>query len=65
MRCRQTVAIDLPQKALIWASEKGDVWITYNDPGYLQRRHGVPGCEPVFAKVAMALRGISEAAANP
>jgi uncharacterized protein (DUF302 family) len=32
MQCSQTVAIDLPQKALIWQDESGQVWLTYNDP---------------------------------
>jgi uncharacterized protein (DUF302 family) len=28
------VAIDLPQKALIWQDESGQVWLAYNDPQY-------------------------------
>jgi uncharacterized protein (DUF302 family) len=37
-----TVAIDLPLKALVWEDENGKVWVSYNSPEYLQRRHGVP-----------------------
>ncbi len=37
-----TLAIDLPLKALIWGAEDGKIWVTYNDPKYLERRHGVP-----------------------
>ncbi len=37
-----TVAIDLPLKALVWEDAAGKVWLTYNDPAYLQNRHGVP-----------------------
>jgi uncharacterized protein (DUF302 family) len=37
-----TLAIDLPLKALVWEDEKGQVWVTYNSPEYLQQRHGVP-----------------------
>ena len=37
-----TVAIDLPLKALVWQDGDGKVWLTYNDPAYLQRRHGSP-----------------------
>ncbi len=40
MNCRQSVAIDLPQKALIWEDETGQVWFSYNDPMYLAKRHG-------------------------
>ena len=37
-----TAAIDLPLKALIWEDADGKVRLTYNDPAYLQQRHGVP-----------------------
>lgn len=37
-----TLAIDLPLKALIAEDTHGNVSVTYNDPEYLQRRHGVP-----------------------
>lgn len=42
MQASPTVAIDLPLKALVWEDEQGKVWLTYNDPKYLQRRHEVP-----------------------
>jgi uncharacterized protein (DUF302 family) len=34
MQCGQTVAIDVPQKALIWQDESGQVWLTDNGPQY-------------------------------
>ena len=37
-----SIAIDLPSKALIWEDAEGNVWVTYNRPDYLQRRHSVP-----------------------
>jgi uncharacterized protein (DUF302 family) len=37
-----TLAIDLPSKALIWEDETGKVWLTYNSPEYLKKRHDVP-----------------------
>ena len=37
-----TVAIDLPLKALISEDENAKVWVTYNNPEYLQQRHGIP-----------------------
>jgi uncharacterized protein (DUF302 family) len=36
------LAIDLPLKALAWQDEKGQVWLSYNAPEYLQQRHGFP-----------------------
>jgi uncharacterized protein (DUF302 family) len=37
-----SVAIDLPLKALVAEDDQGKVWVTYNSPEYLQKRHGVP-----------------------
>jgi uncharacterized protein (DUF302 family) len=37
-----SLAIDLPLKALAWQDEKGQVWLSYNSPEYLQQRHGFP-----------------------
>jgi len=64
MKCQQTVAIDLPQKALIWLDENSKVWISYNDPRYLEKRHNIPGCEPVLLKIEKALSGITKAASK-
>jgi uncharacterized protein (DUF302 family) len=36
------LAIDLPLKALAWQDAKGQVWLSYNSPEYLQERHGFP-----------------------
>lgn len=51
MKCQQTVAIDLPQKALIWRDEKSKVWLSYNDMRHLENRHRIVGCEKVISKV--------------
>jgi uncharacterized protein (DUF302 family) len=37
-----SAAIDLPLKVLVWEDGGGKVWISYNAPGYLQARHGLP-----------------------
>ncbi len=34
-------AIDLPLKALAWQDAEGKVWLTINDPRYLQNRYGL------------------------
>lgn len=56
MHCARSVAIDLPQKALIWQDESGQVWLAYNDPMYLKQRHGIEGCDDVLEKIAGALK---------
>ena len=42
MQASPSVAIDLPLKALIAEDGEGRVSLTYNDPAYLQSRHGFP-----------------------
>ena len=37
-----SIAIDLPLKVLVWEDSSGNVWISYNSPAYLQKRHSVP-----------------------
>ena len=64
MKCQQSVALDLPQKALIWEDTNAKVWITYNDPRYLEKRHNITGCDEVLAKIEKALAGITKAAAG-
>jgi len=64
MKCQQSVAIDLPQKALIWKDENSRVWISYNDPEYLKERHNITGCEEILSKIGKALSGITKAAAT-
>lgn len=64
MKCQQSIAIDLPQKALIWEDHESKVWISYNDPDYLEKRHNISGCEAVISKIKKALSGIIKAAAT-
>jgi uncharacterized protein (DUF302 family) len=33
--------LDLPLKALVWEAADGGVWIAYNDPQYVVRRHAL------------------------
>lgn len=42
MLASPSVAIDLPLKALVAEDDQGKVWITYNDPEYLTKRHSIP-----------------------
>ena len=65
MKCNQTVGIDLPQKALIWKDDTDQVWLTYNDPQYLSKRHGLSACAGIIAKVEKALGNFAKAATKP
>lgn len=42
MLAAPSIAIDLPLKILIWEDAEGRVWLSYNDPTYLEQRHSLP-----------------------
>jgi uncharacterized protein (DUF302 family) len=42
MLAAPTIAIDLPLKILVREGADARVWVSYNDPAYLQDRHGLP-----------------------
>lgn len=65
MNCSQSIAIDLPQKMLVWEAEDGKVYLGYNDPAYLKGRHATSGCDAVFDKVSGALGNFAKAATSP
>ncbi|MEN8198478.1 MAG: DUF302 domain-containing protein [Thermodesulfobacteriota bacterium] len=65
MQCGQTMAIDLPQKALIWEDAGGQVWFSYNEPEYMARRHNSTGCLEVIKKVEGVLANFAAAATAP
>lgn len=56
-----TAAIDLPLKILAFEDAEGRTWVAYNDPKYLQRRHGFP---EVLIKNIAALGVLAQAAAS-
>lgn len=62
MQCQQSIAIDLPQKVLIWKDESGQVWLSFNDPRHLAARHGVENCEKTIAQMSRALRNFAQSA---
>jgi len=41
MQADQTAGIDLPLKALVWQDASGKTWLSYNDPAWLAKRHGL------------------------
>jgi len=64
MTSQQTVAIDLPMKAIAWKDVKGQVWIAYNDPMYIARRHGVKDRPEQLKKMSGALSSLTSIAAG-
>jgi uncharacterized protein (DUF302 family) len=64
MQSVQTVGIDLPLRVLVWEDAAGKTWISYNEPGWIARRHGVRNAEQVVSKMGAALSAIARKAAN-
>lgn len=64
MECAQSVGIDLPLKALVWEDANAQVWLGYNDPAFLARRHGVATC-PAVEKLSKSLGGLAAATVAP
>jgi uncharacterized protein (DUF302 family) len=65
MQLDQTIGIDLPLKVLVWKDQAGSTWLSYNDPGWLAKRHGL-GKEAGLTVNALtgALQAIAKAAAG-
>lgn len=59
----QNAGIDLPMKALAWQDEKGQVWLTYNDPQYIVDRHAITDRAEIVKKMAGALGTLTAKAA--
>lgn len=64
MECAQTVGIDLPLKVLVWEDGMGQVWLGYNDPGFIAKRHDAENCSAV-TNLNKALQGLSKASVAP
>jgi uncharacterized protein (DUF302 family) len=67
MQALQTTGIDLPLKALVWEDPGGKVWLSYNEPAWIARRHGDAAqisaqVSEVTGRLAGALAALAKAA---
>jgi uncharacterized protein (DUF302 family) len=65
MQSNQTAGIDLPLKVLVYQDAAGKVWLAYNNPDWIARRHGLG--EAAAANVqalTKALEGLAAGAAG-
>src|SRR5215470_7435715 len=59
------IGIDLPLKVLVWQDADGNTWLSYNDPAWLARRHGLgANAEATVKTLAGALAAVTAAAAG-
>jgi uncharacterized protein (DUF302 family) len=56
MQADQAIGIDLPLKALVYQDASGKVWLAYNEPSWLAKRHGLG--ESVAQNVAAMAAGL-------
>jgi uncharacterized protein (DUF302 family) len=65
MQAEQAIGIDLPLKALVWQDAAGTTWLSYNDPTWIAKRHGLSAAtEAAVRGMAGALDGLARAAAG-
>src|SRR5271167_1040404 len=60
MELAQTTGIDLPLRTLVWQDESGVTWLSYNDPDWIAKRHGL-GAE-VVPTLSILFAGLNEMA---
>lgn len=60
MQEQQTVAMDLPQKMLVWQDEAGDVHVAFNNPFYLKARHDIEGQAERFTTINNVLTNLAK-----
>lgn len=59
MQASPLAALDLPLKVLVWQSQGGRVYVSYNTAAYLVQRHGIA---PELAKNIAGIDGLVRAA---
>lgn len=66
MNAEQTIGLDLPLKILIWQNSEEAIFLTYNDPRWLCKHHGLAlETESIASAMAQALEAIVIEAASP
>jgi len=63
MQSIQAIGIDLPLKMLVWQDVSGATWLSYNDPSWLAKRHGLGHeVEATVSAMAAALNAVAKMA---
>lgn len=66
MQANQTTGIDLPLKVLVWQADAGDTWLSYNDPAWIARRHGLGAqADATVAAMTTLLQALAATATAP
>lgn len=62
MQAARTVALDLPQKMLVWQDDGGAVFVSWRDPGALARDHGLATDHGPLPNIAGLLEALARSA---
>lgn len=66
MQSTQSIGIDLPLRVLTWQDANGKAWLSYNEPGWLAKRHGLTTeAQPAVKALAQALLTLATKATGP
>ena len=61
MQSNQAVGIDLPLKVLVWEDAERKTWLTYNDPRWIAKRHGLgPDINPTIDAMVAGFSAIAK-----
>lgn len=59
MQTDRSVALDLPQKILVYTDADGQTYVAFNDPGVIKNRHGLPGQQDILRTIRGALNNFA------
>src|SRR6202142_4199688 len=62
MELVQTIGIDVPLRALVWQDASGVTWLSYNDPNWVAKRHGLRS--EVGATVSVLIAALNQMAGS-
>jgi uncharacterized protein (DUF302 family) len=66
MQANQAIGIDLPLKALVFEDAGGKAWLSYNDPLWLAKRHGLGAeVDRTVDALAAVLNAVAAKATKP
>jgi len=62
MQGNPVAGLDLPLKALVYQDADGKVFLVYNHPAYISRRHGIKGLTKLSKAVSRILTNLTDQA---
>ena len=66
MQAAPTLAIDLPLKVLVWQDDSGKTWLAWNDPAWIDDRHGgTAAMDGTVSAMSAALSKVAGRATTP